>query len=421
MYNYAGLLEAGDNYVRWASYDEKRFYDKYEEARKSYAIALGAYGDQDDILFRFLDVFIRTDNRNEVLRLKDYFEANPKKAVDPVRYAELGGYLLDKNESLGEVRAILFRALQADKTIPDIHYHLARFCNKREEAADERIALNNAIHLYGAMQPVSRRGLWRLVDSYGRSGELYAKQRSFLEAEGEYRQGIERYEDGVKKTLVKKDAVLGRLYQRLGDIYYYQSGDLEAAYAQFVKAEDSLVSDPALYYKKGFISYEQTDYAAALREFARTEESFPSSRNLLFALGNANYLRNNFSVSEGYYAYLTERLEADRRRVGELLPEDRSSDRALLLNLIKAYNNLGVILYKMGQRTGNTQNTSRAMVLWTNSTQLATNYARDRESLVRRDTKDLAYLNLRQILTPLPDYELQIYQQLPRDMSEQIF
>jgi hypothetical protein len=421
MYNYAGLLEAGDNYIRWAEYDEKRFYDKYEEARKSYALARDAYGETDEILFRFLDVFIHTDNRPEVLRIKNYFEANPKKAIDPVRYAELGGYLLDKNESVSEVRQILFRALGADKNVAAIHYHLARFYNKREEPRDERLALNNAMHLYGAMQPVDRKGLWRLVDSYGRSGELYARQRAFLEAEGEFKQGIERYEDGIRKTLIKKDAVLGRLYQNLGDIYYYQSGDLEAAYAQYVKAEDSLIRDPVLYYKKGFINYAQEDYANALREFVRTEESFPSSRNLLFALGNTNYMRNNFSVAEGYYSYLNERLEADRRRVGELLPDDRSADRALLLNLIKAYNNLGVILYKMGQRTGNTGNTSRAMVLWTNSTELAANYARERETYVRRDTRDLAYLNLRQILNPLPDYELQIYRQLPRDMNEQLF
>ncbi|MDR3200987.1 MAG: hypothetical protein LBT68_05960, partial [Spirochaetales bacterium] len=128
-----------------------------------------------------------------------------------------------------------------------------------------------------------------------------------------------------------------------------------------------------------------------------------------------------FSVAEGYYSFLSERLEADRRRVNEILPDNRASDRALLFNLVKAYNNLGLILYKMGQRTGNTQNTSRAMVLWTNSTELSTNYRRERETYVRSDTKDLAYLNLRQILNPLSDYELQIYQQLPRDMNELFF
>ncbi|MDR1317398.1 MAG: hypothetical protein LBK13_11055 [Spirochaetales bacterium] len=421
MYNYAGLLEAGDNYIRWAEYDPERFSSKYEEARESYAIALGVYGNQDELLFRFLDLFIHTDNKPEVLRIKNYFEANPKKTVDPVRYAELGGYLLDKNEGISEARQILLRAMEVDKTIPGIHYHLARFYNKREEPVDERLALNNAIHLYSTTQPLSRTGLWRLIDSYGRSGELYARQRSFLEAETQFKQGIERYEDGIKKTLIKKDPVPGRLYQRLGDIYYYQSGDLEAAYQQFVKAEDSLVADPGLYYKKGFIDYTREDYAQALREFVRTEESFPSSRNLIFALGNANYMRNNFSIAEGYYSYLSQKLQTDRLQAGELLPDDRATDRALISNMVKTYNNLGVVLYKMGQRTGNTNSTSQAMVLWTNSTELATNAARERETFTRRDTKDLAYLNLRQILNPLPEYELQIYQPLPRDMNEPFF
>jgi tetratricopeptide (TPR) repeat protein len=421
MYNYGGLLASGDNYVRWAEFDESRFYDKYEEARKSYAILLERYGENPEILFRFLDLFIRTDVKPEVLQLKDYFERNPKIKVDPRRYAELGGYLIDKSESMDEVVPILFRAMQVDENIPDIHYHLARYYDKRDQPRDERLALNNALYLYGAAQPLTRRGLWRFVDTCGRSGELHYRQKAFLEAEGDFKKGIERYEDGLRKTLLKKDATLGRLYVRLGDIYYYQGGELEASLEQFQAAEDSLVADPELYFKKGFIRYVMEDYSEALREFVRTEDSYPSNRNLLFALGNANYIRNNFSIAEGYYSFLTERLEADRRRIINMLPDERVADRAVLLNLIKAYNNLGVILYKLGERTGNTANTSRALVLWTDSSELAENYARDRETLARRDTKNLAYLNLRQILNPLPGYELQIYHQLPRDLGEFFF
>lgn len=417
MYNYAGLLAYGDNYIRWADFDESRFAGKYEDARMAYAALLSRYGEKDEILFRFLELFIKTDNRDEAIRLKDYFQGNPKIKVDPERYAELGGYLLDRGPA-EDVEAILFRALAVDRSVPEIHYHLARYFNKKESPGEERIALDNSLSLLGAARPVTRIRLFRLVDSFARSGELHYRRRSFIEAEKSFREGIKRYEDGVQKTLLRKNAELGRLYDRLGNIYYYQSGDLDEALAQFAKAEDSHFGDPVLYYKKGFINYTKGYFSSALGEFTRTERSYPSNRNLLFALGNANYMRNNYSAAEGFYAFLTDKLESDRRRIRNLLPDERSADRAVIFNLMKAYNNLGVVLYRMGERTGNRDYTSRALVLWTDSSEISENFSRDRETMARRDTKNLAYINMRQILNPIPNYDLQIYHPLPRDLDE---
>ncbi|MDR2589064.1 MAG: hypothetical protein LBC67_06515 [Spirochaetales bacterium] len=418
MYSYEGLLASGDNYIRWAEFDESRFSGKYEDAKQAYGIHREQYGDTSDILFRFLDLFMRTGVHKEVIRIKDYFEANPNLDVDPVRYAELGGYILDNSQSTDEAGDILFRAMEADENVPGVHYHLARYYNKREDFNDERRALDNSIYLYSAMQPISRRGLWRLVDSYGRSGELYSRQKSSVQAMAAYKNGIERYEDGLKKTLIKKDPALGRLYVRLGDLYYYGTSELEAALQQFQKAEDSLVADPGLYYKKGVVHYVKQDYAHALGEFTRTEDSYPSNRNLLFALGNANYMRSNFSIAQGYYTFLAECLEADRRKIQTLLPDQNAGDRSVLLSLIKAYNNLGVILYRLAERTGRAGSTSRAMALWSASSELAENYFRDRDSLERGRTRNFAYINMHRALHPLPGTELLLYNDVPRDLGE---
>jgi len=420
MYNYKGLLESGDNYTRWAESDPARFAGRYEDARKSYNVLRDAHGEKDEILFRLVEIAVRTDDRDQALWFSDYFRNRKRAKIDPYRYAELGGYLIDKGMT-GDAAEILFRAMDTDRNVPEAHYHLARYFAKKEEPRDERRALDNADHLFSSSGPLNRLRLWRWVDTSGRSGELYYAQGEYIAAEKALRDGIGRYEDGLRKTLLKKDPVLGRLYEKLGDIFYYKSGDPEEALSQYRKAEGSLVRNPDLFYKKGFILYNKAEPAEALREFVKSEEDYPSNRNLLYALGNANYQRHNYSAAEGYYSFLSDRLEADRRRVEDLLPDRRSSDRALTLNRIKVYNNLGVVLFKLGERSGNKDRSSRAMVYWTMAQELSENLFRDPETLARRDVTNLPYINMRQILNPLPNFDLQIYQALPRDLRELFF
>jgi tetratricopeptide (TPR) repeat protein len=416
MYDFEGLLESGDNYMRWGEFVPA----KYEEARKTFGVMQERFGLRDEIMFRFLEYFIKTDNYREVLRLKTMFEENKKLKIDVPRYAEMGGYFLDRNEP-DEVGTILMRAMAADPRIPDVHYHLARLYKIKDSRRDERIALDNVLLLYGGARPIDRIGLRRYVDTFNRAGELRYKQKEVLEAEKLYKQGIDLYEDALQKRILKNDPVLGRLYVNLGDLYFYAGGDFDEAFIQFQKAETSGVRDPEVNYKKGYIRFRKQDYREALAEFSKTEEHFPANRNLLFAMGNTHFARNNYFAAEGYYSYLLDKLQSDRRAIRTLRPRERDEDRAVVLNTMKLYNNLGVVLHLLGERTRDTEKSSTALVYLTDSSEIYENYSRDPETMVRGDTKNLAHLNMRGILYPRPNYELQIYNAVPLDLKEPVF
>jgi len=95
--DFDGLLAAGDNFLDWADSNPSKFYDKYEDARFSYARLIEKYGWLPPVVERMMKYFIRTDNLKETLQLRVWFENDPKKRkLSTPTLAELGGYLLDK-------------------------------------------------------------------------------------------------------------------------------------------------------------------------------------------------------------------------------------------------------------------------------------------------------------------------------------
>ena len=142
-HDYDALLASGDNYLAWGEYD----YERYEDARYEYAVLMQHYGQKFELLFRMLRYFIRTDNYKEVKRIKDQFEVTEKLKIEPDAYAELGGYLIDKND-LDDVRGILTRTLETDPELSEGHYHLARYFRRVDNPEEERKALDYAPALF---------------------------------------------------------------------------------------------------------------------------------------------------------------------------------------------------------------------------------------------------------------------------------
>lgn len=419
LYHWNGLLSLGDNYIRWAEVDPQ----KYQEARKTFGALLQRYGDKDTILFRFLELFILTDEFEEVNRLKEYFEKKEKLEIDVERYAMLGGYLIDKGK-MEDVPDILRRAMKANPQVAEVHYQFARLFQATGKARDERIALDRTLSLYQekeAREGLTRKELWKLIDTYRRDGEYRLARREVLDAERSFQEGIRRYEDAFTSGVLKANSTLGLLYVGLGNLYYYEGVKFQEALAQYTKAEASLIQDPEVSYRKGYIQYSLGNYEQAIFEFLKTESKHPEDRNILFALATALYQRNDYAAASGYYRYLVEKLTSDRSKIRFLEPHIKPEDRALVLNLMKTYNNLGVTLKRLGDRTRKPGLSSEALVYLTDAMELYENYSRDRETKVRGETKNLAYLNMRKILNPALPYDLQIYPSIPLDLRNQEF
>ncbi len=407
------LLSQGDNYMRWAEVDKSH----YEDARRSYAFIFQHFGASDPLYMRMLRYFIRTDNQPEVVRLKDFFQADKRRKVDPRIYAELGGYLLDKN-LMQDVHDVLIRALNTNDRVPEVHYELARYFARVEDPRDEETALKNARDLFNRQEPLDKRQLGELVDTYGRLGEFYYNNGSDIPAQEALTAGIRRYEDAKRAQLLTPAPMFGKLYSTLGDIYYYKALDYKQALSNFEKALSNRYTTPDLNYKVGYIHYRSGDYEQALKDFSAAAGNLSTNRNLLYATGNALFMRQDYYAAQGYYSDLLDRLRSSRQQIQNLQVSEDPAQRSLIDFLIRTSNNLGITMFRLWERSGRQQDYTEALVNLKDSTEEAGNLSREPQTGVRSGKVDLAYLNMRGILYPNSNFIPQIYRDIPVDMKD---
>jgi len=447
VYDYDALLATGDNDMEWG----ERVPVKFEAARLSYATLIEKYGVKDDLLFRMLRFFIRTDNAEEVERLRVYYASRPEVRVDPEAFAELGGYLVD-HRRLEYAQDVLFRADKVKPGLAEVHYNLARYYRIVKAPGDEKLALDAVVRSMKNTDPLTRKRLAIEIDTYTRRGELSYRSGEFIDAEKDLQTAISLVEQNQKMKLIGQDKLFGRPYAALGDLYYYVQGDLANAGVEYQNAIANQFTDPGLSYKIGYILYKGQDYKGALASFASTEDqsAYPSGNeepasaapgepgaaaesapagpapplarvpvNLLFALGNCFFQRGDYFAAQGYYLGLLDRLETKKTAIGNLLPLEVPEHRALMDNLVKVNNNLGVTMIRLSERTGDRKKRSEALVYLTAAAQIADSLARAPDTVQRSETRSLPSFNMKGILYPLTGFVLQIFKELPKDLQAQ--
>ncbi|MFP4426539.1 MAG: periplasmic flagellar collar protein FlcA [Spirochaetaceae bacterium] len=421
--DYEALINRGDNYMRWAEVMEspEERDERYEQARLSYARLINAHGTTDELLFRMLRYFIRTDNKSEVDRLTETFQENPDAEINPVIYAELAGYLIDK-EDTEAVRDIIFRALEEDERLPELHYQLARFYRDLATPGEELSALENARTLFEAQSPLTTERLGMFIDTDIRLGEYYYEREEHITAEQHLSQAEARYERAVEQRLIQPDPEYGRLYARRGDIYYFVERSFETALGYYRTAEANRYESRELDYRVGNIHYRAERFDQAVERFLDASGRVTRDKTLLWATGNALFNRENYFAAQAHYEELLEQLQAERNRIQNLLVEENPSHRSLVEQMIRANNNLGVSLYELYQRDGTNQELlSEGMAYLTRAQEIAGNYARDPETGERSLATNLAYINMREILYPENEGTVQIYNRIPDDLGSLSF
>jgi tetratricopeptide (TPR) repeat protein/chemotaxis protein histidine kinase CheA len=414
--DYDALLLSSDINLEWGKDDSS----KLEDARFALAALMNNYGIQNEFLFRMLRYFIRTDNLQEVETLRRRFQAEPKLEVDAAAYAELGGYLLDKGR-IDEVREVLFRAKEQEPRLPEVHYNLARFFDTVDDTVEEEKALINSIELMSALPILNGERHFMFMDSYRRIGEIHFARSEFLEAESAYDKGIALYESARARGIMPVKQEAGILYSDRADIPYYVGGDLDLALDYLKKAKANRYAEPKVDYKIGYIHYRKEEYRKALLNFSSATEGFSSNDVLNFAIANTLYRRNNLQAAEGYYRSIVDHLNDRRQSLENFMPEERSSHRAVVENLIRADNNLAVTLYQMYKRTARGSFYTDSLRYLSSANELFENEHRDPESLVRTELKNLAFLNQQGMVYPNSDYDPQIYPEIPKDPESLFF
>jgi len=98
-------------------------------------------------------------------------------------------------------------------------------------------------------------------------------------------------------------------------------------------------------------------------------------------------------------------------------PQARPSHGEIVDLLMRTTNNLGVSLYRIGNRMGDPRRRASAMAQLMESSRYYDSLERDPATMIRPETRNLGYLNLDFVLHPQRGIDLSIYPDLPKRMK----
>lgn len=416
------LLLLGDVYLEWAESEGDRGERLFEDARLQYTTLVERYGAEDPYMERMLRWFLRTervlgrDQYEEILRLKERFLGDPKSRISSETLADLGGYFLDRGE-VEDVSRALLRAVDQDPSVPEAHYELSRYFRSIGNAPEEGRALENSIRLLEAAPSLTNRRVGMLVEALNRAGEGYVELREYVTAEDFFGRAVARYERALSLGQLRRSPVYGKAYANLADILLFQRDDLDGAAVLYGKSHDHGYVTPDTLYKLGYIQYRRERWEDALENFYRAGLDSEESPYLLYSTGNALYQREDFFAAQGYYSRLVERLTFELDQLPLVEPQVRPSHGEIVDLLMRATNNLGVSLYRIGNRMGDPRRRAAAMAQLMESSRYYDSLERDPTTMIRPETRNLGYLNLDFILHPQRGIDLSIYPDLPKRMK----
>ncbi len=427
-----GLLLLGDTYLEWATEKDS---SKFEDARLRYSELLQLYGGKgfsQNVLYkgRMMRYFVRTDNLLEVLQLKDNFMVK-KKTLGADDWTEMSGFLLEKlygpidpsqeylRTKIEDVKEMLMRAVKEDDRNPVALYNLSKYYVYMNNRELSRSALNRTVNAFDAAERIKRRDMYKYIDSYRLLGEEYVQIREYFKAMEQYTRGISLYQSERDGNGFVGDQKVGKLYQDMGDIDYFISGDMESALVNYQSAIETKNDVPEIRYKIGYIKYSSKNYSEALGSFMKAGEDYPDDINFLLAMGNTLSLRDDNFASQGYYEHLIDELNAiiDRKQI--MFPQAKPAHAEIVDSYMRGMNNLGVTFYRLAKRTGSSVFNARAMVGFQESLRAWDTLTRNQETMLRLPGGNLAAQNLKYISQPLPSYEPAIYTELPKTLYEE--
>ncbi len=269
---------------------------------------------------------------------------------------------------LEKIDTLILRAMDGEKTLPELHYQLSRLYRATRSSQDERRALAAADTYFQRLEPrkarLADRPAMRVATS-NRIGEIFDEGGEPLQAEKYYLDAQKTFESYRALGLVTLDNESARLFRNLGNLYYRQTPGVEAlgggtvpggwdqALSLFETAEEGHWEEPAITYRLGVIHYEKRDFDLSIKRFFaldrpgnKGESSGRDNPNLLYAMGNALFRSGNFASAEGYYRELLALLQGRRSRIPDYDPVVRATHKALAQRIYETWNNLAAAEYR---------------------------------------------------------------------------
>ena len=421
-----GELLLGDIFLEWADVDPS----KYDDALEFYSDLHTKFPEDKLYLSRMLRYYIRTDQLRNVLEYKNLFYPK-KKSLSSQDWTELSGYLLEKlygplsrndeylRASIEDVRSMLEIAVNADPSNPVARYNLARYFIYNGYDKNAKVEMQRAINLFDQQVIRTKRNVYSEINASRLLGEIYSNNKEYIEASKVFTQGINLYNDEHLRTDFEGDENTGKLFEDMADIDYFITGDIDSALTNYEAAVKTKNDTPGINFRIGVIRYGRKEYDAALDSFIKVAEGKSSDTNLLISLANLHSLRGNNFAAQSYYQELLEILDAKKAKLPVLEPQKRDDDNKMVDLYVKANNNLGVTLYRLAKQTGSSDYYARSLVCFSDSMRAWDSMTRDQRTMVKMDGGNLAAVNSKNVMHPIPDYEPSIYTDIPKILTDE--
>ena len=423
-----GILLLGDVYLEWGTEKDPA---KFENAYEQYSLVLQLVKEpKNEHYARLMRYSVRTDKLKDVLQYKEMFYPD-EKSLSGDDWTEMSGYLMDKlfgnltpqeeylRNSLEDILAMLRYSIKKSPKNPISRYNLARYFIESGNHTSALTELDATIKLFKEAPSLKKRDVYKYLNTYRLLGEQYLYEREYLMARETFTNGIELFEEKKNVSGFESDRNVGVMYQDMGDLDYFISGDLENAKRNYVNSIDNKNDNAAVRYKIGYVDYGNKEYDGAFSNFVIACEEKENDANLLLALANTLSLRNDDYAGAGYYDRLLDVINASLARKDVIMPQVKDEDTILVDLYMKASNNLGVSQYRLARETGDSSLNGSCINNFQNSLRAYDALTRNQNTMVRIGGTNLAELNIKYVTNPTSTFEPAIYTEIPRTLENE--
>ncbi len=333
--NVDALLGVADTNYEW-SYEVR---SKLDDAKSYYLDVLDVNKKNSRAVFGMLNVALREENYDDIMKTYGYIEDNFKNRVNPDSYTNLASYLITKGDVF-HVKEILEKAGKSvgKRNMPEIDYQLARYNRYLSAYNEEKTHLENGITRFKIMKSQepkkyeSKKYREIRAKMYNDLGEILDKySKANLQAEEYFLEAINTYPD------------FGKPYYNLANFDLRYKVDYENAAKNYEEAERKGFTNDTLNYNLGWLYYKKEQYYDSYKRIKDLLDRDPDNSNLKFMLGTTLYQLGNYDLSESVLLETYNRYD-ELRQIYSPMYMDKKEDFIIANTLMKVSNNLGAAL-----------------------------------------------------------------------------
>lgn len=378
--------------------------------------------------------YVRKDNYSKLKLLKnDIMPTLSSKEIDKTSFLEVIDYLMKRNNIQDAIEAnrMIDMLIPRNLANPEVNYYKSKYFNIQNNLKAEKFYLEKTISLFeetkknvsSLNKKESRMEMFSLL----RFGEILMKEKDVERAKELFMKTANLYEDALSKKAMQRDAELGKVYEKIGDIYYSQN-NLELAKINYLISLENKNNTSNINYKIGYIDYENGNYKEARLSFLKVQnniEEQPFTNDILiFAQANSSFFNENYEDAIALYKVVLDNLNKLIDSKAYFNPKANPMDKNALMMQIKVLNNLGISvlkLYDLHSINPNSINKEEGLYYLEKAHQKIADFNRNENTLASPQEYFTPSSNLQKYIKSYKNSELVVYNEIYKYLDQRDF